>query len=157
MIERILDPNSPVSPMPSWNVPGVLPYWRRWSSAVKRRYRRIIPTRSLMPCSPCSAVPGEPGSQRAHCALPDWQRRLWNPGTPILLQETMEAIDPLHSSHLRIGTVIELVKTARRSAGPDLGVDSAAARSADVQPGVQSATAPDGVPSVRVSGTAQRG
>ena len=74
----------------------------------------------------------------------DWQRRLWNPGTVTVLQETLEAIDLLDSGHLRTGTVTELVNTARRRAGPDLGVGSAAVRSTDVQPGVQSATAPDG-------------
>ncbi len=54
--ERILDPNSPVSLMPSWHAPGVLPFWRRWSPAVKRHFRRIIPTGSLAPCSACSAT-----------------------------------------------------------------------------------------------------
>ena len=59
----------------------------------------------------------------------DWQRRLWNPGTVTVLQETLEAIDLLDSGHLRTATVIELVKTARRRAGPDLGVGTAAVRS----------------------------
>lgn len=59
----------------------------------------------------------------------DWQRRLWNPGTVTVLQETLEAIDLLDSGHLRTGTVAELVNTARRRAGPDLGVGSAAVRS----------------------------
>ena len=86
----------------------------------------------------------------------DWQRRSWNPGTVTVLQETLEVVDLLDNGHLCNGAVTELVKTARRRAGPDLGVSSAAVRSTDVQPGVQSATAPDGVPSVRVSGTALR-
>ena len=59
----------------------------------------------------------------------DWQRRLWNPGTVTVLQETLEAVDLLDSGHLRPGTVTELVKTARRRAGPDLGVGSTAVRS----------------------------
>ena len=39
MIEHILDPNSPVSLMPSWHAPGVLPFRRRWSPAIKRHFR----------------------------------------------------------------------------------------------------------------------
>ena len=58
----------------------------------------------------------------------DWQRRLWNPGTVTVLQETLEAVDLLDSGHLRTGTATELVKMARRRAGPDLGVGTEAVR-----------------------------
>ena len=64
----------------------------------------------------------------------DWQRRLWNPGTITVLQETLEAIGLLDSGHLRTRTVAALVKTARRRAGPDLGVGSAAVWSTDALP-----------------------
>ena len=60
----------------------------------------------------------------------DWQRRLWNPGTVTVLHETLEAVNLLGSGHLRERTVTELVRTARRRAGPDRGLGSPAVRSA---------------------------
>ena len=60
----------------------------------------------------------------------DWQRRLWNPGTVTVLQETVEAVDLLHSGHLRERTVTGLAATAARRAGPDRGVGPPAVRSA---------------------------
>ena len=60
----------------------------------------------------------------------DWQRRLWNPGTVTVLQETVEAVDLLHSGHLRERTVTGLAATAQRRAGPDRGVGPPAVRSA---------------------------
>ena len=60
----------------------------------------------------------------------DWQRRLWNPGTVTVLRELLEAVDLLESGHLRSVTVKELAGTARRRAGPDLGMGSQASRSA---------------------------
>ena len=59
----------------------------------------------------------------------NWQRRLWNPGTVTVLQETLEAVDLLASGHLRSNTVSELARTAQRRAGPDLGVGTPAVRS----------------------------
>jgi len=60
----------------------------------------------------------------------DWQRRLWNPGTVTVLRELLEAVDLLERGHLRSVTVKELAGTARRRAGPDLGMGSQADRSA---------------------------
>lgn len=51
-----------------------------------------------------------------------WQRRLWNPGTVTLLQETLEAVEFFNSSHLKKEAVANLANTAARRAGPDLGV-----------------------------------
>ena len=60
----------------------------------------------------------------------NWQRRLWNPGTVTVLQETLEAVDLLASGHLRSNTVGELARTAQRRSGPDRGVGPAAVRAA---------------------------
>ena len=59
----------------------------------------------------------------------NWQRRLWNPGTVTVLQETLEAVDLLASGH-RAATVKELAQMAQRRSGPDLGVGPSAVRSA---------------------------
>ena len=60
----------------------------------------------------------------------NWQRRLWNPGTVTVLQETLEAVDLLAEGRLLQRTVTELARVARRRAGPDLGVGPPAVRSA---------------------------
>lgn len=52
----------------------------------------------------------------------DWQRRLWNPGTITVLAETVEALEFLESGHLREASVKEVLATARKRAGPDLGI-----------------------------------
>ena len=57
----------------------------------------------------------------------DWQRRLWNPGTVTVLQETLEAVDLLGSGHLRAATVEDLLATAKRRAA--LGSRRGSARS----------------------------
>ena len=59
----------------------------------------------------------------------NWQRRLWNPGTVTVLQETLEAVDLLASGH-RAATVKELARMAQRRSGPDLGLGPSAVRSA---------------------------
>lgn len=58
----------------------------------------------------------------------NWQRRLWNPGTVVVLRETLEASQLLETGHLRERAVIDLVRTAERRAGPDLGVGPPALR-----------------------------
>lgn len=60
----------------------------------------------------------------------NWQRRLWNPGTVTVLQETLEAVDLLADGHLLPRTVTELARTSQRRAGPDLGAGPPAARAA---------------------------
>lgn len=60
----------------------------------------------------------------------DWQRRLWNPGTVTVLQETLEAVDLFESGHLRAAAVEDLLATASRRAYSDLGVGAPAVRSA---------------------------
>lgn len=60
----------------------------------------------------------------------NWQRRLWNPGTVTVLQETLEAVDLLADGHLLPRTVTELARTAQRRAGPDRSVGPPAVRSA---------------------------
>lgn len=60
----------------------------------------------------------------------DWQRRLWNPGTVTVLQETLESVDLLRHGHVRPAAVKELAAVARRRAGPDLGVGTEAPRAA---------------------------
>ena len=59
----------------------------------------------------------------------NWQRRLWNPGTVTVLQETLEAVDLLARGH-RAATVKELARMAQRRSGPDLGLGPSAVRSA---------------------------
>ncbi len=59
----------------------------------------------------------------------NWQRRLWNPGTVTVLEETLEAVNLLASGH-RAGTVKELARMAERRSGPDLGLGPPAVRSA---------------------------
>ncbi len=59
----------------------------------------------------------------------NWQRRLWNPGTVTVLEETLEAVDLLASGH-RAATVKELAQMAERRSGPDLGLGPPAVRSA---------------------------
>ena len=58
----------------------------------------------------------------------NWQRRLWNPGTVTLLQETLEVVDLIASGH-RAATVKELARTAELRSGPDLGLGPPAVRS----------------------------
>ena len=60
----------------------------------------------------------------------NWQRRLWNPGTVTVLQETLEAVDLLAEGRLLPRTVTELARAAQRRAGPDLGAGPPAVRSA---------------------------
>ena len=60
----------------------------------------------------------------------NWQRRLWNPGTVTVLQETFEAADLLASDHLRAATVQGLARTAKPRSGPDLGLGPPAVRAA---------------------------
>lgn len=88
--------------------------------------------------------PAEHGSSKTgHAQAPDlaiarlrdyfnrrtnWQRRLWNPGTVVVLRETLEASQLLETGHLRERAVVDLVRTAERRAGPDLGVGPAALR-----------------------------
>lgn len=59
----------------------------------------------------------------------NWQRRLWNPGTVTLLEETLEAVDLIATGH-RAATVKELAHMAERRSGPDLGLGPPAVRSA---------------------------
>jgi hypothetical protein len=63
----------------------------------------------------------------------DWQRRLWNPSSTTVLQETLEAAVELSLGHLREGTVRDLAGCAERQAGPDVGVGSPDLRSAIVE------------------------
>lgn len=60
----------------------------------------------------------------------NWQRRLWNPGTVTVLQETSEAADLLASGHLRAATVQGLARMAQPRSGPDLGLGPPAVRAA---------------------------
>ena len=59
----------------------------------------------------------------------NWQRRLWNPGTVTVLQETLEAVDLLAIGH-PAATVKELARLAQRRSGPDSGLGPSAVRSA---------------------------
>jgi len=59
----------------------------------------------------------------------NWQRRLWNPGTVTVLQETLEAVDLLASGH-RAEAVRELARMAQHRSGPDRGLGTSADRSA---------------------------
>lgn len=59
----------------------------------------------------------------------NWQRRLWNPGTVTVLQETLEAVDLLASGH-RAEAVSELARMVQRTSGPDRGLGPSAVRSA---------------------------
>jgi len=59
----------------------------------------------------------------------NWQRRLWNPGTVTVLQETLEAVDLLASGH-RGEAVKEPARMAQRRSGPDRGLGTSADRSA---------------------------
>ena len=88
--------------------------------------------------------PAEHGSSRTgHAQAPDlaiarlrdyfgrrtnWQRRLWNPGTMVVLREALEASQLLETGHLRERAVVDLARTAERRAGPDLGVGPPALR-----------------------------
>ena len=58
----------------------------------------------------------------------NWQRRLWNPGTVVVLREALEASQLLETGHLRERAVVDLARTAERRAGPDLGVGPPALR-----------------------------
>ena len=60
----------------------------------------------------------------------NWQRRLWNPGTVVVLREVLEASRLLETGHLRERAVVDLAATAERRAGPDLGVGPPALRAA---------------------------
>lgn len=60
----------------------------------------------------------------------NWQRRLWNPGTVTVLQETLEAVQLLEGGKVALGAVEALARTAERRAGPDSGIGTTAKRKA---------------------------
>ena len=60
----------------------------------------------------------------------NWQRRLWNPGTVTVLQETLEAVQLLEGEQVALGAVEALARTAERRAGPDSGIGTTAKRKA---------------------------
>ena len=51
----------------------------------------------------------------------NWQRRLWNPGTVTVLQETLEAVDLLAEGHLLPRTVTELARVTQCRVGSSCG------------------------------------